>query len=128
MNRLDRKKLIKNLDQVFSKYIRTRDGHCLWCGTTSSLQCAHIIGRANFRFRWEPSNAIALCYACHIYKWHKSPLEAAEWLQQKHPFYYQQWQAHRAETSIAKTDLLVVKEMLYNLERLHNLKEPSIDL
>jgi hypothetical protein len=39
--------------------------------------------------RCEPLNAIPLCYGCHITWWHKSPLEAAAWFNQKYPGRYE---------------------------------------
>lgn len=32
-----------------------------------ALHCSHFIGRANWKTRLEPSNAMALCYGCHRY-------------------------------------------------------------
>lgn len=73
--------LKKKADTLFSEYIRKRDKRCLRCGKTTSLQCAHIIGRRNHRLRYDPQNAITLCYACHIHWAHKEPLEFVEWLE-----------------------------------------------
>ncbi len=35
--------------------------------------------------RCEMNNAISLCYRCHIYIWHKNPLEAHDWFSKKYP-------------------------------------------
>lgn len=75
----------KRADHLFSEYIRKRDGKCLRCGKTDTLQCAHIIGRRNHHLRYDPQNAITLCYACHIHWWHKEPLEAANWFRSFRP-------------------------------------------
>lgn len=72
-------KLKKRADALFSEYIRKRDGYCLHCGKTENLQCSHIVGRLNHHLRYDPQNAITLCYACHIHFWHKEPLEASVW-------------------------------------------------
>jgi 5-methylcytosine-specific restriction endonuclease McrA len=105
MIRKERQRKIKKLDKIFSEYIRSRDGKCLWCGGVRGLQCAHIIGRANLHFRWDPNNAIALCLGCHIYKWHKDPLSATAWLKDSYPEYYNYWQENRYKSFQFKIDL-----------------------
>jgi len=62
------------IDKIFSLWIRHRDKHCLRCGKTENLQCAHIHSRIARSVRWEPLNCITLCYACHIGWAHKYPL------------------------------------------------------
>jgi hypothetical protein len=65
--RSSRKGLIKNLDTVFSLYIRERDGFtCVarphpFCKCTEVMQCNHLVSRSNYRLRWEPLNAICGC-------------------------------------------------------------------
>lgn len=80
----------KKADEIFSLYIRTRDGKCLKCGKTTSLQCAHIKGRRNRRLRYDPMNAITLCYGCHMHWAHTEPIEFVEWLksEQSEKYYY----------------------------------------
>src|SRR3990167_2683787 len=38
----------------------------------------------------EPNNILCFCYHCHINWWHKSPLEATEWFNEKWPGRYQE--------------------------------------
>lgn len=114
MTQKERSKFITKLDRLFSQYIRQRDGRCLWCNSPSGLQCSHIISRKNFQFRWDTTNAITLCYACHIYKWHKSPLDAAEWLKTKQTFFYNKWLENRMSAH-GKIDLLEIEKQLKNL-------------
>jgi len=63
MNRAnsDRKKLIKKLDKVFSKFIRARDKHCVVCGTTQNLQCGHLFSRVAYSTRWDELNCHGQC-------------------------------------------------------------------
>ena len=82
--------MVKKLDVIFSKFIRGRDGKCLRCGKTENLQCSHISSRKSLSGRWNDKNAIALCYACHFYFWHKEPILAAEWLKENYPEYYEE--------------------------------------
>lgn len=81
--------LIKKLDMVFSKKIRERDRRCLRCGQTEMLQCAHLISRTYKALRWNPNNAICLCYRDHIFWAHKNPLEFAEFVREKFPNAYE---------------------------------------
>lgn len=106
----ERKKLVKKLDILFSKYIRNRDKHCLHCGRTSTLQCAHIAGRRSLAGRWNEKNAITLCYACHLRWSHQNPIEFAEWLKETLPEYYEEGR-NVLRTTVKNLDLneLIVK-------------------
>jgi len=58
-------------DIKFSKMIRIRDKWtCQRCGAekapnSQGLHCAHGFTRRTKATRFEPSNALALCYGCH---------------------------------------------------------------
>lgn len=64
---------IDRADRLFSLYIRTRDSwQCQRCGKqytppTNALHCSHFKGRAKEATRFEPLNADAICYGCHVY-------------------------------------------------------------
>lgn len=79
---------LRTLDNVFSRIVRERDGKCLKCGSLSALQCSHVVPRTYLSIRWDLSNAITLCYRCHIHWWHKHPLEASRWFEDKWPGRY----------------------------------------
>lgn len=57
------------LDELFSTYIRTRDGFtCQRCGVKSkNVQCAHFHSRRKQSVRFDPDNACTLCMGCHLY-------------------------------------------------------------
>lgn len=78
----DKKRLKADLDEVWSYYVKMRDGlRCRFCDSPkrfnlylnkqglwripSGLQAAHIIARANWRYRWDVDNGIALCVGHH---------------------------------------------------------------
>lgn len=86
-----RKKSIRAIrklcDIEFSSLIRSL-GLCTKCGRKDGLQCAHIISRSNYALRFDPINALPLCYQCHLHWAHKNPLEFAEWFQNKYPQRY----------------------------------------
>lgn len=86
--RMMRSPKMRYLDNVFSKIIRTRDGKCLHCGTTQNLHCSHVLPRTYISVRWNLDNAIALCYRCHIYWWHKYPHDAVAWFDKLYPKRY----------------------------------------
>lgn len=58
-------------DQLFSRYIRIRDGwSCQRCHAqheigSQGLHNSHYWGRGNWSTRFDPENCDALCFACH---------------------------------------------------------------
>lgn len=73
-------------DKYFSDCVRERANWCCEnCGTyypegnRRGIECAHIVGRANKRLRWEPLNAIALCTGCHM-KYTANPLQFTQFV------------------------------------------------
>lgn len=86
------RKLIKQLDKVFSEYIRRRDSDwrgiatCISCGKKAPWQeyhCGHYISRVYYPVRWHEQNAHAQCPADNIFK-HGAPDEYALALQNKY--------------------------------------------
>ena len=51
--------------QLHARLTRER-GSCQNCGTTQSLQCAHIISRKYSNTRTDLDNALCLCASCHM--------------------------------------------------------------
>jgi len=81
--KVNKKKLIKKMDDLFSKIIRSQ-GECDKCGKTKSLQCSHVVSRRHLQTRWDLDNAIPLCYRCHIHWQHKEPHEFVRWFDDKY--------------------------------------------
>jgi hypothetical protein len=70
-------------DQLFSVFIRVRDGTCQAEGEhQGGLQCAHLIPRRYLSVRWDPANAVALCAGHHTYFTHR-PLEWDGWVRER---------------------------------------------
>jgi predicted restriction endonuclease len=67
-------KLKKELDAIWSKKVRERDGKCVMCGKTERLQAHHYIKTKarSLKYRWDIRNGITLCYGCHMYGVHKT--------------------------------------------------------
>ena len=61
----DRKKLIKELDRVFSIYIRKRDGQCVQCLSKQNLTCGHLFSRVAHSTRWDENNCFGQCRNCN---------------------------------------------------------------
>lgn len=70
---MDRAKLEKELDGVFSLYIRNRgavDGwnRCITCNypfPIDELDCGHFISRKHLSVRWDERNAFPQCVECN---------------------------------------------------------------
>ena len=111
----------KLCDREMSLLVRSI-GHCEKCGAIEGLSHAHVIPRTNFALRYDPINALCLCFYCHIYWAHKNPLEFTWWFQDKYPNRYEYLQHYRNE--IKKRTLADWEELLDNLknrriEKLH---------
>lgn len=81
-----RQKLIENLDELFSKIIRTRANYtCERCGRKDGvMQCCHVYSRKVLGLRWDLQNAFCGCGGCHIFFWHSSPIEAFIWFENRY--------------------------------------------
>lgn len=61
-------KLKKDLDTVFSRYIRQKYGNlCYTCGREGIMQCGHFISRTYLSTRWDEDNCRPQCVGCNIY-------------------------------------------------------------
>lgn len=64
--------LIKELDRVFSIFIRQRGkGKCISCGAVSewkNMQCGHYIRRSVMNTRWDEDNCHSQCMPCNVFK------------------------------------------------------------
>lgn len=73
----------KKLYGLLQKIVRLRDGDmCLRCSRTDTLQLSHIYPKGRYKLmEFIPSNCKMLCVACHLFFWHRDPIQAHEWLQ-----------------------------------------------
>lgn len=78
MKKAERNKLHK----LVREYVILRDKCCLRCGKTHILHASHIYPRGKYRkMQYDTDNVKVLCLGCHLYWWHKHPIEASEWLE-----------------------------------------------
>lgn len=92
--------LKRRADKIFSEKIRSK-GYCFMKGEDNvecggSLQCAHIVGRANHNLRWDSANAIPLCAGHHIY-YTSRPTEFALIISSLIPTRWEYLREHRNE-------------------------------
>lgn len=75
------KRLIKQLDAIFSLFIRERDrkriGACPFDGREIE-QCFHFVTRAKHSIRWHPLNAVGSCAGCNC-RYEFDPHFAIQW-------------------------------------------------
>ena len=77
-------KLLTECDKLFRQIIlRERLNRCEWCKKVKGLSVSHILPKGRHpRLRYFKANVLLLCTGCHIFKWHKSPLEAAKFMEE----------------------------------------------
>lgn len=80
-------KIRDKIDKAFNEYIRLRDGACIICGSTESLQCSHYWGKkARPAVRWCELNAHAMCAKCHFLHHHGHEAVYAEFMYNQYGF------------------------------------------
>jgi len=75
--KLTRSKIVKNLDSIFSKYIRLRNSQdeiavCFTCGKQDhwkKLQNGHFQSRKHYSTRWDEVNCQVQCAGCNVFKY-----------------------------------------------------------
>lgn len=56
-------------------------GFCQWCGKERWLQWCHIHPQGRYpHIRWDADNAVAMCAGCHMFKWHRDPYLAEQFI------------------------------------------------
>ena len=105
-----RKQLVKKLDKLSKDVVRKRDGNiCQHCGKWvegTNRHVSHVIPvSAGNKLRWDPMNMKILCHHCHLNWWHKNPMEAAGWFQDKFPKRWKYLQENRGIYKFTITEL-----------------------
>ena len=113
----ERQKLIKKLDDLVREIVFSRDKACVKCGKATTLQLSHVVGRRNMTLRWDLKNLKALCTRCHLFWWHKEPMEAWQWFQYEFPYRADYLLTHKNEISSYKVHEL--EELYDRLKALH---------
>lgn len=100
MKRLPKISTLENkAKKLVNIYVFSRDKDiCQWCGNHAgkSHQPSHVIPKSRSKLlRYDHMNIKTLCYGCHIPRWHKDPLLANEWFQDKFPDRWEYLQERR---------------------------------
>lgn len=114
-----RKKLIDKLDIAVKAKVRERDHSiCQRCGKYvegSNCHISHVIPvSGGNKLRWDMNNMKVLCYHDHINWWHKNPMEAAKWFEERFP---ERWAYLQANRGIQKFSLIDLEELLDGLQK-----------
>jgi len=82
-----RKSWVKLLDDLVRKAVYARDGYrSVKSGKTENLNPSHIYPKGRYiRMRWLVDNILTLTWDEHLNWWHKNPIEASEWFNEKYP-------------------------------------------
>lgn len=85
------KVLYKQNVELAKKIAKLRDNYtCQKCTCKENIHWSHIINEwLDHRLATYEENIKALCYHCHLNWWHKNPLEASEWFNNKFPWRYE---------------------------------------
>lgn len=82
-NLKSKKKLVEELDKVFSIFIRCRDKRCYTCGSIEKLQCGHYMSRRHYSTRWDENNCYAQCMRCNVLLHGNYPVFARKLIEEK---------------------------------------------
>ena len=79
---------VKRLDTIAKRLAKQRDEYtCQKCGQKvegSNAHGSHVVPvSAGQTLRWDLENIDCMCMHCHIYWWHKNPLESSAWFREK---------------------------------------------
>ena len=75
MAKRKRSAIVKELDRVFSQYIRRRNANldgfvdCFTCGRSyhwKKIQNGHFMSRGRYSTRWDEENCRPQCYGCNV--------------------------------------------------------------
>lgn len=117
--KLSKKKRAKvsqtNLVKLRARACFLRDnGRCIKCGGRRALAPSHIYPKGRYpRMAWVHDNVKTLCNPCHIFWWHKHPIEAAEWIKTAiAPDRYQRLKEMAKPNGMPPVNLEAVKEEL----------------
>lgn len=87
LKQISRKRLVAQLDKLFSLYIRLRDVRA-FCGICpfphaadeqKPIQCCfHFVTRSKHILRWDERNAVGACHSCN-YRYEFDPHFAIQW-------------------------------------------------
>lgn len=88
MRKIAKKKIPPSkLKKLRAEVVFKRDNHrCVRCGSDKGISPSHVYPQGRYpRMAWMMINIKTLCWNCHFNFWHKHPLGAKEWFDEKYP-------------------------------------------
>jgi hypothetical protein len=109
---------LSKYDALWSRFVRERDGECLYCGKKEYLAAHHIKGRSCKATRLLLINGCSLCPGCHTFNHqfsaHRTPESFERWFKKTYTDRYKEIRK-RAQTMMTERE--AIKEFVeeYNL-------------
>ena len=97
--------------ELAKKIVRTGARSCVRCHMEKPLQGSHVYSvGAHPDMAALTENILPMCVGCHIYWWHKNPIEAFQWFAREFPDLFKRLEARAQITE--KVDWKSVYEEL----------------
>ena len=83
--KFNRRAFINKLRTEYSRLIHIRDNNtCQKCGGQGDrLNTSHIYPKGAYpSMQFLPENSKLLCFRCHLFFWHRDPIEAQKWIRE----------------------------------------------
>ena len=116
MGKTIRGKLGDTLDTLWSLAVKIRAGRrCEVCKTPFTLNSHHVVGRTNYRLRWDMRNGVCLCASHHKFNRQKSA--------HLNPIWFDQWMKQNRLEDYNYLEQEAYKIMKWTLELMQDKKE-----
>jgi 5-methylcytosine-specific restriction endonuclease McrA len=109
---------LSKYDVLWSRFVRERDGECLYCGKREYLAAHHFLRRGIKATRLVLDNGVTLCASHHTFNHqfsaHRTPEAFEKWFKRTYPDRYREI---RKRAQIMMTERGAIKEFIeeYNL-------------
>jgi hypothetical protein len=104
---------LSKYDTIWAKFVRERDGECLYCHRTDGLNAHHFKGRSCKSTRLLLINGVTLCVSHHVFNSqgsaHKTPERFEKWFKKTYPERYQEI---RKRAQIMMSEREAIKEFI----------------
>ena len=112
----------KKCDKLWAIIVRSI-GHCEVCGKTENLNAHHLIGRGNYKYRYDLDNGLCLCVGHHMFNRDisahasmESIVGLLEWLQDNKPEQYRWFMDNKGKRDSIKPDYPAIFEYLIEMD------------
>jgi hypothetical protein len=119
-----RKKLVEKADDLWSTLVKIPN-KCAVCSKSNNLESHHLIGRNNWKYRYEPMNGLCLCPVHHslgdgiaAHGSNDVTGRFRDWFEKNRPKQYEWFEEHRDDKTIAKYSLEDLRKIVKTLESL----------